>query len=245
MAAGAGPARKVDEAGSAEQLAEVRINAADSRIRQYQQGREATGDQAGTKPYVIRAPISGTITEARAPSGSNVEAGAVLAKIIDTSTVYVSAIVPESELPRIRQFREAELEIPGKDGTGKLNRLVSVGQFVDPATRTFRVTYEAANQDHSLSINQTVFARMLGPEGQLQPAVPVSAVVDDAGRPIVFVQLEGEAFTRRPVKLGLTEGSYVQALEGVKAGDRVVSRGAYLIRLSSMSSAIPAHGHVH
>jgi len=62
----------------------------------------------------------------------------VLFRIIDADTVYVSAIVPESELPRIAQFREAELEVPGGQTTRKLNRLVSVGRLVDPNTRTFR-----------------------------------------------------------------------------------------------------------
>ncbi len=245
LAAGAGPARKVDEARFAERTAEARVAAADARLRQYQASREGDLDQAALKPFLLRAPIGGLIAESRAPSGSNVEAGEALVKIVDVNIVYVSAIVPESELPRIGQFREAELEVPGREATRKLNRLISVGRLVDPNTRTFRVIYESSNADHSLAINQTVFARLLGPAGKPQAAIPVSAVVDDGGRPVVFVQLEGEAFARRPVKLGLTEGSYVQVAEGIKPGERVVSRGAYLIRLSALSNQIPAHGHVH
>lgn len=245
LSAGAGPARKVDEARFAEQTAEARITAATTRLAQYQSSREASGYPATTMPFLLRAPITGLITETHAASGSNVEAGTALFKIMDADTVYVSAIVPESELPRIAQFREAELEVPGGQTTRKLNRLVSVGRVVDPNTRTFRVIYEASNADRSLAINQTVYARLLGPTGKPQPAVPVSAVVDDGGRPVVFVQFDGEAFIRRPVKLGQTEGSYVQIAEGIKPGERVVSRGAYLIRLSAMSNQIPAHGHVH
>jgi cobalt-zinc-cadmium efflux system membrane fusion protein len=245
LSAGAGPARKVDEARFAEQTAEARITAATARLAQYQASREASGYPATTVPFLLRAPITGLITETHAASGSNVESGTVLFKIVDADTVYVSAIVPESELPRIAQFREAELEVPGGQTTRKLNRLVSLGRLVDPNTRTFRLIYEASNADRSLAINQTVFARLLGPAGKPQPAVPVSSIVDDGGRPVVFLQLEGEAFSRKPVKLGQTEGSYVQIAEGVKPGDRVVSRGAYLIRLSAMSNQIPAHGHVH
>jgi len=62
---------------------------------------------------------------------------------------------------------------------------------------------------------------------------------------VVFVQKGGETFVRRPVKLGIRNSAMVQALEGVDAGDRVVTKGAYLIRLSTMSSAVPAHGHIH
>ena len=62
---------------------------------------------------------------------------------------------------------------------------------------------------------------------------------------MVFVQMGGESFERRPVRLGSREGGYVHALEGVEPGERVVSRGAYLIRLAAMSTQIPAHGHAH
>jgi multidrug efflux pump subunit AcrA (membrane-fusion protein) len=47
------------------------------------------------------------------------------------------------------------------------------------------------------------------------------------------------------VTLGIRNRGLVQVLEGVNVGDRVVTKGAYLIRLSTMSSAVPAHGHVH
>jgi multidrug efflux pump subunit AcrA (membrane-fusion protein) len=73
----------------------------------------------------------------------------------------------------------------------------------------------------------------------------MSSVVDDAGRPIVFVQVEGETFERRPVTLGEREGEFVQVTAGLTNGERVVTRGAYLIRLASLSTQVPAHGHVH
>ena len=78
-----------------------------------------------------------------------------------------------------------------------------------------------------------------------RPVVPAEAVVDDAGRPIVFVQREGETFERRAVTLGPRSGDVVQITEGVKPGDRVVTKGAYLVRLASLSTSVPAHGHVH
>jgi len=77
------------------------------------------------------------------------------------------------------------------------------------------------------------------------PVVPAGAVVDDAGRPIVFVQRDGETFERRAVTLGARTGDLVQVTGGVASGDRVVTRGAYLVRLASLSTSVPAHGHVH
>jgi multidrug efflux pump subunit AcrA (membrane-fusion protein) len=78
-----------------------------------------------------------------------------------------------------------------------------------------------------------------------RPVVPAAAVVDDAGRPIVFVQREGETFERRAVTLGPRSGELVQITEGIKPGDRVVTKGAYLVRLASLSTSVPARGHVH
>jgi multidrug efflux pump subunit AcrA (membrane-fusion protein) len=75
--------------------------------------------------------------------------------------------------------------------------------------------------------------------------VPESALVDDGGRPVVFVQTGGESFERRPVTLGERQGGNVQITAGIASGERVVTRGAYLIRLASMSTQVPAHGHVH
>jgi multidrug efflux pump subunit AcrA (membrane-fusion protein) len=61
----------------------------------------------------------------------------------------------------------------------------------------------------------------------------------------VFVQIAGETFERRPVTLGARAGELVQIAEGVKPGERVVTKGAYLVRLASLSTSVPAHGHVH
>ena len=177
-------------------------------------------------------------------SDLNVELGSVLFRIVDTDALFVSAVVPESEYSRLRQLSGGEIEMP--DGQIRTaNRLVAVGRLVDEATRTVPVTYEVDNRDHRLAVNQTVFVRLLFTPGKMSPVVPESAIVDDGGRPIVFVQRAGESFARRPVKLGIRNSGMVQVTEGVESGDRVVTKGAYLIRLASMSSQVPAHGHVH
>jgi multidrug efflux pump subunit AcrA (membrane-fusion protein) len=61
----------------------------------------------------------------------------------------------------------------------------------------------------------------------------------------VFVQHGGETFERRVVTLGTRTGDLVQVTDGLKPDERVVTKGAYLVRLSSLSTSRPAHGHVH
>jgi multidrug efflux pump subunit AcrA (membrane-fusion protein) len=107
------------------------------------------------------------------------------------------------------------------------------------------VVYQLDNRDRKVAIHQALSVRLLTKASNVAPAVPESALVDDAGRPIVFVQASGEGFIRRPVKVGIREGGYVEVTEGVFPGERVVVRGAHLVRLATMSSQVPAHGHVH
>ncbi|MEK7409147.1 MAG: efflux RND transporter periplasmic adaptor subunit [Acidobacteriota bacterium] len=242
--AGAAPARRLEEARALEATLLARLKAAEARLKQYAATRNAEGDDPAAG-FAVRAPIGGMITEVRVPANANVPPGQALFKIVDIDRVYVRASVPEAELQRVRALTGAELEIPGLDRTRPAGRLVMMGALVDPAARTFPVIFEAANSDRRLAINQTLSVRLFLSASRQAAAVPESALVDDGGRPVVFLQKEGESFARQPVKTGLRQGGYVEILEGVRTGDRVVTRGAYLIRLSSLSSQIPAQGHVH
>ena len=76
-------------------------------------------------------------------------------------------------------------------------------------------------------------------------AIPESAIVEEDGRPTAYVLLDGESFQKRDLELGIRDSGYVQVKQGLKEGERVVTKGAYAIRLASVSSVIPAHGHAH
>jgi len=243
--AGAAPTKRLDEARTVEATTEARLEAAEIRLAQYEASSSAEATAQGAKLFALRAPISGTLVETHAAPGANVKAGEVIFKIVDLDSVYISAVVPEADLPRIRNLTGAELELPGADQPVRLGRLIAVGRIVDPASRTFPVIYEMDNKNRRVAINQAVHVRLLTTAAALAPAVPESAIVDDGGRPVVFLQLTGEAFQRRPVHLGIREGGYVQVLDGVFPGERVVTTGAHLIRLAAMSNQVPAHGHVH
>ena len=139
----------------------------------------------------------------------------------------------------------AELEVPGHPDRVAAGPLASVGKVLDPRSRTVPITFAFDNRELGLPVGQTVFLHLLMNTTAPRPVVPAGSVVDDAGRPIVFVQREGETFERRSVTLGARTGDLVQITEGVKSGERVVTRGAYLVRLASLSTSVPAHGHVH
>jgi len=181
----------------------------------------------------------------RISPGANIVQGDQLLRLVAVDEVYVLANVPESDVHRLRQLAGAEIETPGPNTTFPAGRLVSRSSFIDPQSRTLSVVYEVSNPGRRLAVGESVFVRLFLNGKTKAVTVPESAIVDDGGRPVVFIQHEGESFSRRPVTLGIRESDLVQVTEGLKPGERVVTRGAYLVRLAALSTQIPAHGHVH
>ncbi len=75
--------------------------------------------------------------------------------------------------------------------------------------------------------------------------VPRSALVDQDGRNVVYVQVDGEHFQERAVRIGPRAGNLVAISEGLRSGERVVTRGAHLVRLADKASGEAPHGHIH
>jgi RND family efflux transporter MFP subunit len=236
------PAKRLDEARAAEATAVARVAASKERLTQYESSRQADADGP---QFLLRAPISGVVAEVRSSPGANVAQGDSLLRIVAVDEVYVLANVPESDAYRLAQLTGADIESPGPNSTFPAGRFVSRSSFIDPQSRTLSVIYDVPNPGRRLAVGESVFVRLFLSGRTRAVTVPESAIVDDGGRPVVFIQREGESFARTPVKLGIREGDLVQVTEGLKPGERVVTRGAYLVRLAALSTQIPAHGHVH
>ncbi|MGE0703880.1 MAG: efflux RND transporter periplasmic adaptor subunit [Vicinamibacterales bacterium] len=242
--AGAAPEKRLDEARSAEEQAKARFAAAEASLAQFHAAR-AGGDSDAEGLFIVRTPVAGVIAERHAATGANVTAGTMLFRVVDAAQVHLVGHVPEADAIRVSEISAAEIEIPGREHRITVGPLVSIGRVLEPESRTLPVRFAFDNRSHALPVGQSVFLHLLMETTAPRPIVPASAIVDDAGRPIVFVQREGETFDRRGVTLGSRTGDVVQVLDGVQPGDRVVTRGAYLVRLASLSTTVPAHGHVH
>jgi RND family efflux transporter MFP subunit len=242
--AGAAPEKRLDEARSVEEQAKARLAAAEASLTQYNAARGGGAtDTEGA--FVVRAPLNGVIAYRDSATGANVAAGTVLFRVVDASQVHLVGQIPEVDVPRGRLARTAEIEIAGQPDRKPAGRLVSTAKVLDLRSRTLPITFAFDNRTLGIPVGQAVVLHLSMDMTPPRPVVPAAAVVDDAGRPIVFVQREGETFERRAVTLGPRSGDVVQIIEGVKPGDRVVTKGAYLVRLASLSTSVPAHGHVH
>ncbi len=193
----------------------------------------------------MRSPIGGVVAESDATPGASVEQGSRLFRLVALDRVHVVGALPEADLPRLDELVGAELEVPGFDAPVPLDSLVAVGRVLDRESRTVPIIYELRNPDRRVAIGQAVSLRVFVSAATTGVTVPEGAVVDDAGQPVVFVQVGGESFERRPVQLGNRESGLVQISGDLAAGERVVIRGAPLIRLAALSPQVPAHGHTH
>jgi membrane fusion protein, heavy metal efflux system len=251
--AGAKSTRELEEAVFTLKQAEARVEAARSLQATYRQLGRTMGLDGGDQAPVIalKAPIGGVIVRQTGAVGEYVPADRAVYTVLDTRVVHLEGRITETRLGRIHPDAPAHVTLAGDPnarwpvtGTGG-GRLVFLGPEVDATTRTVPLVYELPNPDGRLRIGQllTLHLRTGHVEGAL--VVPDSAIVEEAGQPVAYVQLGGETFERRELTLGIRDAEHVQVLAGLKEGERVVTRGAHAVRLASMSNALPGHGHAH
>jgi len=251
-------ARELEEAASAERIAAAEEGAANklaellAATRANLAGGGGDADLSRGLPAVpLRAPIAGFVASVHASRGEHVTPERSLLRIIDTSVVEVEARLPEASVRRIGEGRRAwaeALDAPGElapltgEGAG---RFLYVGHEVDEATRTVPLVWKVENKVGALRPGQTVDVHVETSRAESAVAIPVSALVAEDARWVVFVELSGETYERRDVTLGIRSGEWVEVRSGVAEGEWVVTKGGLAIRLASVSSVIPAHGHAH
>ena len=240
------PARRVEDARRAVSVADARLHAAEARLAQRDETLGTGGGLAAGNAFVLRAPIAGRVADVTATLGAAYDEGAPLFRIIRTDVLELRALVPASDVSAVRDVTDLALEIPGRPEqlTLELHHRHDSG-VIDPATRALPVQFEVDNPDGQLLVGQTGTALLYKKDRIRGTAVPRAAVLLEAGRPYVFVQVGGERFARRYIDVTTRDGDWVGVKAGLKIADRVVTRGAYEVQLASAAKGLPAEGHVH
>ena len=122
---------------------------------------------------------------------------------------------------------------------------MNIGKVIDPQTRTVWIVYELPNPDGLFRVGMFADVHLETQVASEAVAVPEEAIVMDNGRPTAFVLLNGENFQRRELELGVRDNGFVEVKAGVEAGERVVTKGAYLVKLASLSPESFSAGHAH
>lgn len=235
------PEKRLLTARAGEESARAGFAAAQARLGQY-------GGGGGGMP--LRAPVSGTIADVRVSPGAFAQEGALLFHIADRRALWLELRVPESAAARLVSPSGAAFHVEGIDQSfeivaGKNGRLIGIGGAVDAVTRTVPVLFEFSPPDERLRIGMAARAQVFADAAREAVAVPASAVVDENGMSTVFVMTGGESFESRPVRIGARDGDWIEIVEGLEPGQRVVSRGAWLLRLAATRSGEIGHGHAH
>ncbi|MFO0778408.1 MAG: efflux RND transporter periplasmic adaptor subunit, partial [Nitrospira sp.] len=105
-----------------------------------------------------------------------------------------------------------------------------IGDVLDPATRTMSLRVTVSNPDRLLKPEMFAIVSVMSTSSQDALSVPLSAVQDGPTGKMVFVQQEAGEFEARTVKLGNEDGDVVRVLEGVKAGEQVVTKGSFVLK---------------
>ena len=198
---------------------------------------------------------AGTLETVHVGPGDVIAFESPLFTIVDESRVWLRVSVPES-IAMQQQDGESDLllESIGRD-PHELNPLRSLKQLggqlvwakgaVATETRTVSFLYELPNPELRHRPGRTYVAHLAIAQVQDALAVPVSALLDELGQVVAYVQMDGENFERRELQLGVRDGLWVEVKAGLEEGERVVVRGAHVVRLVSLSHSLPDHGHEH
>ncbi|NOT69300.1 MAG: efflux RND transporter periplasmic adaptor subunit [Methylophilaceae bacterium] len=191
----------------------------------------------GISTFVITAPFSGVVIEKDAVMGELAKPEGKLFTIADLSTVWIEADVSEKDLGKLTVGSPATVTVssfPDESFKGKVSYVSSI---FDKETRTVKARIELLNPDRKLRID--MFARAMVDLASSRDALilPQDAVLLVQGQSTVYIQTEN-GFEARPVELGEQLNKGVVIKSGLKAGEQVVTSGAYALKSRQLKSQI-------
>ena len=209
---------------------------------------ETYSDSESSYRFEMKAPISGTVLESYIRPGMQVNAGEPLLRIADMSKMWLNVHVPAAERTAIQNPEAAVFYVQGNEkmyGMDEVNgRLLSLGKQVDPQTRTLSMIYEIENKE-GLQSGLFVTAEIDTDQKENVIAIPESALIEEEGSYVVYVHVAGESFEKRAITTGIKNRGWMEVTSGLEEGEHIVTTNAYQVKLASLSSEAPAHGHSH
>jgi Cu(I)/Ag(I) efflux system membrane fusion protein len=176
----------------------------------------------------ILAPRSGTVVEKQVVTGTANPAGTTLMRIADLSQVWVEAEVYEAELPLVQEGMSAVISLPYLPGKIYRAKVDYVYPYLQGMTRTGRVRLTLNNPDGVLKPDMYAEVKLQADLGR-RLVVPEEAVVFAGDSRVVFEDFGGGRLAPRKILTGLRNEGYIEVLDGLQPGDKVVTSGNFLI----------------
>lgn len=194
--------------------------------------------------HEIRSPLAGTVVAVHKSLGEHLTPGETLVEIVNLDRVWVEAPVFERDLARLATGRRAVFTTSADPNAEYVASLVTIGTVIDERTRAATVVFSAPNPGRDLRVGMQANLRLDAGDTVQAAVIPREAVLDHEGKKIVYVLVSGEEFERREVTLGDEYGARVAVLTGLRPGERVVTQGAYQLKLQELRPA-NAGAHTH
>ena len=187
--------------------------------RAHYEGAKAQADYAD-----VRSPMSGVISDRPLNVGEMASSGSALLSVVDISRVIARANLPVNQAATLTVGRPATISGAGTKLTGKVT---VVSPTVDPNTTTVQVWVEAANPGERMKLGTTAQVEMDAGEIPEAIVIPAAALLssDEGGEKVMVAGTDSLAH-ERAVKVGIHSGDEVQIVDGLKAGERVITEGA-------------------
>lgn len=190
--------------------------------------------QLGDPPPRARyaSPLSGTIIDRHVVVGDEVEPNRHLLEVADLSAVLALGRVFEGQIGRIAIGQAVRVRVPSFPQETFEGDVERIGGALDPASRSLAVYVRVANADGRLRPNMRATLDLVTGGSDLTLAIPKTAVLGESGHAFVFVQ-DGERadrFARRAVVLGASDDRFVEVIDGLAPGERIVTSGNYSLQ---------------
>ena len=209
---------------------------------------EAVAKNQTAGGQVVTAPIGGYVKSLLVKEGDYVSVGQPVATLTQNQRLFLRADVSEKYYKDLANIGSAHFRTPYDDTTYALSelngRLLSYGKASGTDGYYIPVTFEFDNRG-GIVPGSFVEIYLLSQPMENVLTLPESALTEEQGSFFVYRQLDEECYEKQLVTVSASDGERVQILSGIHAGDRIVTEGAYQVKLASASNAIPAHTHEH
>ncbi|MDR1553032.1 MAG: efflux RND transporter periplasmic adaptor subunit [Prevotellaceae bacterium] len=198
---------------------------------------------------MISSPISGFITKMLVRNGEYVETGQPVMIISQNSNLFIKAELSPKYFSSLGSITSANIRVMNTNKIYSLEELngkiLSFGKSVDVNNPLIPVVFQVSNNTGLLS-GSIVELYIKTQTNRRAAVIPNEAIVEEMGNYFVFVELTPETFEKRTIIKGTTDGLRTEVKEGLSAGERVVSKGAILVKLAQSSEELDVHsGHSH
>lgn len=241
--------RQLEEARSALETAQATYNAAVQRRNVLASAADVTRATVASvgsanASHAVRAPLAGYVTKVHKSLGEQVNAGEPILEVTSLEEVWIEAPIFEKDLARLAGPARAFFSTPTYPNEEFPGELVDRGAVIDERTRAATVVFRVPNSGRPFRIGMQANVRLDAGESVTAMVIPREAVLDHEGKKIVYVLLSGEEFERREVTVGDEFGDAVAVLSGLEDGERIVTQGAYQLKLQELRPAdAGAHSH--